>query len=582
MTWYGLGDLRDALGIPECGTGRGAILRALDAEDYDEVLVLCYDEPDKSKGGALLLNRNIGHLSSMSDEEKSSFVLDYANTELAHGLLMRRLQTAMVEAGKKVLIRKKTVDLVDINDTEGIYAAAVESIKELVEREKKVQISLHLSPGTPVMAFVWAFATLRFAECDIRLITTSRKNMPPSEVNLPREWLRWHGARVQGTTERDSKKYDIVFHLFGDRRVPTLLASMALDAKTHCFASSMEYSAQCMEDFIPKGTFREIKINAYDPLDVRNKIMEVANEYPRDARIAFDMTVGTKLMFSGAQSACRLLNADSYYVNMDTSRLMNFDTYESTKLRRIKDVDTFLLLNGNHHFISDRGRWEDEPARLTKEREELTKVLWRHRENVNQIAKTAVTPMGGNVETTYSGDFYKIRKYKDGSMEIFIDDNVFRFKKFNDFRRYITGGWFEEWVYLKLKPLLDNNRIKDMRTGLKVSIKDENCKDGVFNCEKGLFYQEFDVIFTDGTRLYIIECKSGEVQSTDIMKAQTITSVFGGYGGRAVLAAAKKPNAEIVMDKRAEDSGNLYLFGGEDLERNLHKILDLPWKKRLK
>ena len=88
----------------------------------------------------------------------------------------------------------------------------------------------------------------------------------------------------------------------------------------------------------------------------------------------------------------------------------------------------------------------------------------------------------------------------------------------------------------------------------------------------GDIYQELDVVFTDGRRLYIIECKAGNVNSEHIMKLQNITRYFGGIEGRAILASCFYPNNKIVR-KKIDDSKNLKAVSGNNLFKQLEELI---------
>ncbi len=131
---------------------------------------------------------------------------------------------------------------------------------------------------------------------------------------------------------------------------------------------------------------------------------------------------------------------------------------------------------------------------------------------------------------------------------------------------------------MKLQPLVDAGLIKDMRIGLEVSFKENDAdkSSSSFSAQlSNLFgdtYQELDITFTDGRRLYVIECKAGKVNSEHVMKLQNIVRYFGGIEGRAVLASCFYPDKKVVI-KRINDSKNLQLVSGGNLFRQLKEML---------
>ena len=83
-------------------------------------------------------------------------------------------------------VRFQPVYLRHLNDTEGIYEAAIASLHAVSLKEGDKLVTLNLSPGTPVMAFVWAFAALRHPQLKKRLIASPNFKKPPETIALPR------------------------------------------------------------------------------------------------------------------------------------------------------------------------------------------------------------------------------------------------------------------------------------------------------------------------------------------------------------------------------------------------------------
>ena len=63
-------------------------------------------------------------------------------------------------------------------------------------------------------------------------------------------------------------------------------------------------------------------------------------------------------------------------------------------------------------------------------------------------------------------------------------------------------------------------------------------------------YQEFDTMFTDGYRLYIVECKTGHINGDHINKLESLVRQYGGIEGRGILLNLNNstPN-EVISEK---------------------------------
>jgi len=427
------------------------------------------------------------------------------------------------------------------------------------------------------MAFVWAFAALKHPNLKKRLIASSQPGLPPEKIVLPNEWQEWHGRQVR-VTNADSAQYDAIFHLFGEQRVPNLLGVIQFSSRKHIFVNSTQFPADVMKQFLGEAEYGEIVVDPYDPENVRSTILDLIAKLPADSKIGFNLTGGTKLMYAGALAACRKVNATPFYFNSRNNQVIYLNDFKTAETKLIPSVETFIQLNGNNLCISKAGHWADIPGIESSDRKNLTNELWLVRSEISQLYK----------ELSYynkSLEPFELRKgkidaklCKDKSAKISIGTKHFEFKEWPDFAKYLSGGWFEEYTFMKLQPLVEAGLIKDMRIGFKVSFKEDDVDMRLsgLSALQGLFgnpYQEIDITFTDGRRLYVVECKAGyDVKSEHVMKLQNIVRYFGGIEGRAVLASCFYPKNKVVR-KKIDDSKNLQLVSGSNLFRQLEEVI---------
>ena len=574
MTWYGMADFRASLGLERT---TGPVLGALLAEDYTDVIMLGFTRPDKIENKADDFQQKIADVEGFDPAAARQFIDLFSNTRAAHHHFNQWLKEQLQDAGKKVDVRFHPVGLTHLNDTEGIYEAATQSLNAVAATEGEKLVTLYLSPGTPVMAFVWAFAALRHPTIEKRLIASSQPGKPPERIALPNEWLEWHGRQVR-TTDAESDQYDAIFHLFGEQRMPNLLGVIQFSSRKHIFVNSEQFPADVMKQFLGEAEYGEIAVDPYDPENVRTTILELIAKMSADAKIGFNLTGGTKLMYAGALAACRKVNATPFYFNSRSNQVVYLNDFKTVETKRIPSVETFIQLNGNNLFISKAGHWSDIPGRESPDRKSLTNELWQVRSKISRLYRE-LSDYNDSFQPfeLYNSDIYT-KLSKDNSAKISIGPKHFEFKEWPDFAKYLSGGWFEEYTFMKLQPLVDAGLIKDMRIGLEVSFKEDDAgkrssslKEQLSNLF-GETYQELDITFTDGRRLYVIECKAGNVNSEHVMKVQNIVRYFGGIEGRAVLASCSPPKNKVVR-KKIDDSKNLQLVSGDGLFRQLEEVI---------
>ena len=81
-----------------------------------------------------------------------------------------------------------------------------------------------------------------------------------------------------------------------------------------------------------------------------------------------------------------------------------------------------------------------------------------------------------------------------------------------------------------------------------------------------------DVVFTNGKRLFIVECKSGRPEVEHIEKLSTIARYYGGIEGKGILAYSKTPDSDI-LDKKIKETPNVEIVSGDDLIEQIKKII---------
>jgi hypothetical protein len=576
MTWYGITDLRASLGIEN---SIGPILSALKAEKYKEVLILGYTNKDKIDLDELSFEKNLIEAKEafgVNDQSKVwNFISKYANTEVAHKHFVEWLNNNLKENSTDTEIIFHPVQLKKLNDTEGIYEIATKALDVVASFKEPREVSFYLSPGTPVMAFVWAFVALRHPEIKKRLIASPVANKDPEVVSLPSEWLEWH-SRYLDNDEQDSAQYDIVFHLFGEQRMPSLLGVLQFESKKHVFINSKQYPAKVMKQFLEGADFDEFSIDPYDPRKVKETIVDYLEKLPPKQKVGFNLTGGTKLMYAGAMAACKKINAIPFYFDGRHDKVIFLEDFKTEETKKIYSVETFLKLHANDLKISKPGYWENIFDIKNPQRKELTLLLWKFKSKISKLYwKIANEYVEKDLPFDLkSGDIHVLYR-KNKSVEITLGGNTFIFEKWPLFGMYISGGWFEEYMYMQLEPYVKAGKIYDLRIGLEIAFKemDEKKSHGLGNLKKvfGEIYQELDLVFTDGRKLYIVECKAGNVKSDYVMKLQNIVHYFGGSGGRGILASCFPPHAKVVK-KKISDSSNITLVSSKYLKESIEKL----------
>lgn len=350
------------------------------------------------------------------------------------------------------------------------------------------------------------------------------------------------------------KSFDAIFHILGQEPIPILYALKEFKSPKHIFLASKTHPADNVSAFVPEGSLHDsISIDPFSSSDTFLKISE-AIKAGKWSTIGFNLTGGTKMMYDGAMQACRQFGGIPFYFDISKHNLIWLNSEEREEISGIKTVDDFFKVA--NHQVENKGFWDEE---LQGKRANLTLELWKKKEDL----KSLYGKMPHNTENpkSFSLDLGNLHISWNGKVGHFtIGDKKFSLTD-PDFVKYAKGGWFEEYVYLNLMPLLQSGSITDMRIGYTLKTK--------FN-EKSL--QEFDILFTDSKTLYILECKAGDLQSEHLDKLQNNIIAYAGIDGKgAIISAVSKPN-EAMNDKILRNN-NLNILIGNNVPAGLKGIL---------
>lgn len=569
LTWYGITDLRAALGFER---GDGPVCGALRAGGFSEVVILAYSKPGKATEvhpEAELAVPNDAPL------QRQAEVIDaVANTAEGHRLFEEWLKGRLAEAGLSIRVRMWPVELIALNDARGIQDAVNRALEATAAEPVEKTITFYISPGTPVMAFTWAFVALTNPELDIRILASSQHSKPPEFVDLPYELMAPSNRKLRILSGDAEAEFDVVFHLMGEQRMPALLGVREFMAKRHVFVTSGDYSSEVMKRFVAADSWSEIHVNAFDPMAVKMALLKEAASLPDSAKVGFNLTGGTKLMFAGALTACRKIGGVPFYFETSQHRLIFLHDYTQRVPRGVDSCESFLLLNGFE--VLTRGRWED--AHLREQRASMTRWIWKNRQLITRFYKPLTTynhfeggrflPFSLRESLTQKGKRIEvaINLDRNGRATLVAGESQFSFLNCPDFAKYLSGGWFEEFVHLQLRELVENGLLRDLRIGLEVTRRDW----GEVNQAQPV--QEFDGLMTDGRRLILIECKAGNVTVDQLFKLQQLARSYGGHEAHGLLIGAYPPHSKVVRD-RILAARNIHGIYGWDVERGLADLV---------
>lgn len=554
VSWCGITDMKAALGFEKSS----AIMSALSHNSYDELYVLLYTDKRKNPPVELSTADDIAAcVLRMADwvETHKSLLQQLSNTPQLNYYYKKVIEDFCASNGLPTKVHTENIFLEDLNDVENIYSAAINLLNCIVSGEEERAITLNISSGTPAMAFVWAFAALRYPQENVELLSSSRSEQAPEKVPLPAEWRCWHARRIFNAVPT-KQKWDVVYHLFGEQRIPALVGITKLQAHKHVFITSLQYPGECMKPYIGDADFEELRIDAHDWDNIRDAINGHINKLSPHAEIAFNLTGGTKIMYAGALEIANQTHAPAFYFDFRNKLILNLQDNSRHKLDYSFSLPTLISLHCNVPLcnMAQSGIWQAD-----QERANLLLHIYKNRASIRQWEQDVRKAyFGKRLEqelmnmTSFSDlktDEVSVSLSENGSCQIQCQDKIFYLQYFPGIVKYLFGGWFEEFFYITcILPLIQEQVIKEARINLELC--------SAANPDE--VYQELDVAFTNGKQLFIVECKSGKVLGEHISKLSAIVRNYGGMGGRGILCYTD-PIYSATIKSKAEEMGILLL-----------------------
>lgn len=547
LTWYGMTDLRAALGVDATD---GPVLSALKTGDYSDVVILAYTNTVKDQhafAGSLRERWEAWAAAPNADRtplERSDVqqIMDaVSNTETGHELFSGWLQAQLAAVGAQIAVRVIPRALKQLNDAAGIYDASAAAVRVALEDSSDNQVTTYVSPGTPVMAYTWALIARSNPQLSIGVISSSDPRNPPERIDLPKALLS-SSIGAPGGAEPAARGYDVVLHLLGEQTIPVFFGMRQFQSEKNIILTTQDFEpvAQRLAEVAGIEPAPVIISDPFKPAATRKAITEQIEKLAPSTKVAVNMTGGTKLMFAGALSACWELGLDPFYFEIRHHNVIFLRDGSSVPFVGISNIEDFIAASD---FITlNPGRWPAEPDAVRNRRLPATKKIWEERSALRGLyPKREFLDFGtkyGRHQPAYERDDLPFEfKWNSGEAsmakgaapKLVLNQATIPVPK-KGFFPFIQGGWLEDYVYSLLAPLQDEGLIHDVRAGYE-----PNYPDGTSNRWGA---QEFDCTFTDGKRLWIVECKAGPVRQDAVQKLENILRTYGGIAARGLLVSS--------------------------------------------
>lgn len=548
LSWYGISDLRAALIFD---TSVGPLFNALRTGDFTDAIILAYTDPSKVQvldervwtDWEERLTAPVGARRAIPPEEVQQLLDLVSNTAAGHDLFVQWLRGQLAAVGVAVNVQLISKNLAKLNDAQGILDGATTALQMALSDPGEKSLTTYVSPGTPVMAYSWALIARSNPHLKINVISNSDPRSAPEQIELPRALLNSSISAPLATSESQDD-YDLVIHLMGEQTIPVLFGLRQFGAKRHIILTTQRFEGEArrLSKLIPTAGPPVVVPDPFKPADTRKAINKQVSKLEPQARVAVNMTGGTKLMFAGALSASWECGLDPFYFELRKHNVIFLRDGTQQPFVGVNKVSDFF--DAENFKVISNGLWPDDPLSDKNRRQQSLMSIWQRREVLRELYKShkfaAEVEKRDRARLDNRDTFVPFKfEWSGGTASLDKERNAHLTLKGSeipvcgvDFFDFLAGGWLEEFVYSLLKPLEIEGVIRDVRVGLEAGYPDDSLSDSERRA------QEFDCAFTDGKRLWIVECKAGPVRQEAIQKLENNLKLYGGVAARGLLISS--------------------------------------------
>ncbi len=320
--------------------------------------------------------------------------------------------------------------------------------------------------------------------------------------------------------------------------------------------------------------------------DFSSMCEQIVKEIDPQKSYSVNLTGGTKLMSMAVKRAfdnSGAKNVEMYYIPFPDNKILNLNTGNEMDINCRLKVREYIELHGltcsnptnrDYHYAEKSKEFFDQFIEEDEAFHKNIRLLLKC-QNDERISRK----LKKSKKVTFTDLF-------ENNKEEVIRENSERLKEFvrqiwgdtvqeigKEQLRFITGGWFEYFIYDLVKESVAND---DVVCGMNIWRQTEGKKE---------VPNELDIVYMHDNRMYIIECKTGGIGANGgvsvndiVYKGETIRKRLGLANNFVIVNASRIENnqKENDMNDKAKQYGIRYfdrekIMNGE-LVRELNSI----------
>lgn len=297
-----------------------------------------------------------------------------------------------------------------------------------------------------------------------------------------------------------------------------------------------------------------------------------------DVHYCVNLAGGTRYLSLAIQQAFRKCHTDFYYVNVKgntiVSTIYDDSIYDdddiSYPIKYRMTVDEYLSLHDlqhdlateNHHKPTCSRQYAYNLLKLFTNKQmpkeyfntlDKLRIGYRNAKSAKgkqtlQVIKRKSEISISEIQHPHNSNWYAIPELSD-----FLNSLDFKTQKVGSINKdeidFLTGGWFEQYVYYLMLKYVQPD---DIKIGVHIQKKNVPYHDN-----------ELDVVFTKNNHLYVMECKTGvdnnAMFNEIVYKACALKDALLGLSCHSFIVSLKKDNSEDGLKKVAANMGVTFI-----------------------
>jgi hypothetical protein len=302
------------------------------------------------------------------------------------------------------------------------------------------------------------------------------------------------------------------------------------------------------------GEYYPYQIIEVDEENWSSMTQKIKSKLVKETMYFVNTTCGTKFMSLAVQSVFEPIHSKFFYIPNPENKLLAPYSEEILPIQYRVDIKEYFSLHGipyrqkcitkNKNYTTSFFKRFTEPLLTDSDFNIINLLREFYRDKKSILIK--------DVEQYQFDERFKKRVPIPG-LSNFLNSIEFPFERSGELCKkeleYLTGGWFEEYIYHVIK---EHVKPQDIAIGVEI-IKAETTNQN-----------DLDVVFTLGNKLFVVECKTGiSMQSMfnqTVYKASSLKETMFGLPGNTFIFSLSKENEEFI---RMAKNMNVDYYGSE-------------------